>query len=138
MKAAAVTIEGSQSDRGRDFPPVELAQFGQFGQQRDDGHVSDAGSAAQQGGFFGEHVVRFDEHGDLGFDLLDLFVRSLVNSSHFSSEGKKDSQVSLGTSMPTTVFGESFMETSLSGEYELASALGRRRLRRLSGLLPKD
>ena len=64
MKASAVSIEGSQADQGRDFPPVEKSQFRELGQQRIDGDLADTDHGFHDVRFAFPLVVGFDEDQD--------------------------------------------------------------------------
>jgi hypothetical protein len=75
---AAVSIEGSQADQGGDLLAIELAQFGDFGDERGAGHRSDAGNALKEVGFVVPVIVGFDEGEDFFFDPFDLLRWSTV------------------------------------------------------------
>ena len=78
---AAVTVEWSHPDQGRDLLAVEPAQLGQFGHERDGRHGADAGGRLQDAGAALQVVVACDQVRQLRLHLANELVQLLDHAA---------------------------------------------------------
>ena len=86
LEGAAVAIEGSDTDQGGNFLPVELPQFRYFSEKRTGSDLSDAGNALHEVALVLPLLIGLDELGngvlndlDLGIEMLDGALKAFAD-----------------------------------------------------------
>ena len=74
LESSAVSVGGGESDEGSDFLPVELSEFGQFGEQDGGGASGDPRDALHEVVFGLPLGVALDALEELVFEFFDLLV----------------------------------------------------------------
>ena len=74
---AAVTVEGRDTDEGRDLLTIEFAELWEIGQDRRTGRRTDTRNGLQDFCFAAPVVVAVDEALDLGIDVVDLPLETI-------------------------------------------------------------
>ena len=74
---SAVVVEGGESDECTDLLAIELAEFGQIGEQRRGGGGPDAGGAGEDLRLAAPLVVGFEVGDDVLFELEDALVQQV-------------------------------------------------------------
>lgn len=108
---SAVTVERSDADQSGNFLPVELSQFGDFGDERSGRDISDARYRREELGFVIPLIVGFDECCHFFFEGKDLLVEEFDGLEQTFSDGFMDDI------LESTIFGFSELdELSSSGD----------------------
>ena len=111
FELSAVAVERCEASEGGGLASVDVAEFGEFGDECDGGNQANPGDAVADVGFSLPVVVRFDEGQDLLFEGFDLLVEHVDDLLQAALDG-----LGMGRCLAVLLGGAEIDELSASGD----------------------